>query len=191
MIKYNKGYYMAVLMLLILYAFYPMYFASSALGGIFWDGNSFPIVSFILILICPFAYIIVSIINIFYAKKLIKQKNKEKLNKLMRVIKFGSIPFWIINFIILVIAGIFGIVATRGAGIIFLPILVLLTYILFLGTSVFSIAYIKLLYQEGEIVSIHKILHIILQLCFVLDIVDIIYLKIKLNKNKKPNEEKR
>ena len=175
---------MGVLMLIILYTFYPMYFASSALGGMFWDGNSFPIVSFILILICPFAYIIVSIINIFYAKKLIKQKCKEKLKKLTEVSKFGSIPFWIINFIILVIVGILGVVATRGAGIIFLPILMLLTYILFLGTSVFSISYIKLLYQEGEIVSLHKNMHIILQLCFILDIVDIIYLKIKLNQKK-------
>jgi hypothetical protein len=99
--------------------------------------------------------------------------------------KFGSIPFWIINFIILVIVGILGVVATRGAGIIFLPILMLLTYILFLGTSVFSISYIKLLYQEGEIVSLHKNMHIILQLCFILDIVDIIYLKIKLTKKEK------
>jgi hypothetical protein len=134
-------------------------------------------------------YIIISIKNIFFVKYLIKQNNKDKLKKDVELIKFGSIPFWIINFIILSILTIGAVMGTRGILIFLVPIPIFISYIILLGTSIFSISYIRLLYKENNIVHKEMILQIILQLIFVLDIFGIIYLKNKYSIKNENNEK--
>jgi hypothetical protein len=168
---------MVGILLGILYATYPVLILSSVLVGKFGDGPIFSVVAVILKLFCPVAFLIVTILNIFYTKRLIKQRERKKLKKSAEIVKLASIPFWIINFLVLSLSAFAAIIATRGFGIVFLPIFILITYIALLGTSVFSISYIRLLYKEKEIGFAQMTIHIILQLCFVSDIIGIIYLK--------------
>ena len=65
-------------------------------------------------------------------------------------------------------------VATRGFGILLAPVPVLFAYLVLCVSSSYSIAYIKLLKKEGKINI--PVPHIILQFCFVLDIIDIVFL---------------
>jgi hypothetical protein len=130
------------------------------------------------------AYIIISIKNIFYNKYLLINNDTDKLKKNAELVKFGAIPFWIINFIILALITIAAVMGTRGILMFFVPIPIFLSYIIFLGTSIFSISYIRLLYKEKVIVFKQMVIYIILQLIFCLDIIGIIYLK-----NKYKNKE--
>jgi hypothetical protein len=144
---------------------------------------------FILIIILGIWYIISSI-------KLYKGNNNTELRKNTRILKFSLLPYWILNFfclvILLYIAGFFNYlfqdVYGKGMGIGILISMIIIPNIIFayiiLGiSSCASIAYIKMLKNENKIQK--KGIHILLQLCFILDIVDILILeKIIKNENK-------
>ena len=131
-----------------------------------------------LIWLLLFIYSIV--LNIKNTVKLFKENNLIVLRKNGKLIKLTLIPFWILHFILSVLAMIVFIGASRGMGIIFLPIPIFITYIFLLITSIFSIAYILLLRKNKYINNI--VIHIILQLCFVLDIINMIYILRKISK---------
>jgi len=127
-------------------------------------------------------FVILSIKNITIARKYISEGEKEKLKVIMEKIKLKSIPFWIMNFILLFCITFFAVLGTRGYLIPFVPIPILFTYIILIGTSIFSISYIRILYKNNEITFFQMIIHIILQLCFFGDIIDVLYLKYKIKK---------
>jgi hypothetical protein len=177
---------MAGIFLGLLYAFNAI-FISFVLIGI---KNNFTInfTVFGILLVSWFViFLILSIRNIIYTNKLLKRSEIDKLKKLTEFIKFGAIPFWIINFILLSLFTIAIVMGTRGIGIVIIPVPILITYIILLGTSIFSIPYIKLLYRIKKIGFKQMVIHIILQLCFVWDVIGILYLKIN---NKKENSFK-
>jgi hypothetical protein len=126
--------------------------------------------------------IFVGIINLFHAIKLYKNNEIKLLLNLSKRLKILIIPFWIINFFAWALI-IFGLVfALRGGtgliiGAFILIIGISFSYIVLLLTSTYSIFFIKSLYKI-KIIKNH-VLHIILQLCFILDIVDILWLNKK------------
>jgi hypothetical protein len=120
----------------------------------------------ILLLFC--SYFVLSIISIFNSRKMIIQQEKEKLLKSACLVKFGSIPFWV------AVLYINSQLLFWGSEIIFGLVFI---YILLLGTSIFSIAYIKLLFREKTINTGKMVIHTLLQLFFVLDIINIFILK--------------
>jgi len=133
----------------------------------------------VLFLLWLIIFIIIIIKNILFVIKLYKQNNAVELLKNTKYIKLSLIPFWVINFIVTLLIMIILIMGTRGFGIILIPIPVCFAYFILLVTSSFSIAYILLQNKNKKIKN--YIIHIILQLCFVLDIIDTIYI---LNNNK-------
>ena len=136
--------------------------------------------------------------SIIYTKHLIKQERINELKKSAELIKFGTIFFWIINFVILfmfhtgigifillkgfIIRNLSLIMPAIGMTIIFVLISVLGTYILLLSTSIFSISYIWLLYKKRKMEFIQMVIHIGFQFLFFWDIVDMIFLKLKYTK---------
>jgi hypothetical protein len=128
-------------------------------------------------------YIYFIVINIINTVILYRQNNISELRKNAKIIKLTLIPFWILHFILSAIIIFIFLGISRGMGIIFVPIPIFFTYILLLITSIFSITYILLLNKNKYLK--HYYVHILLQLCFVIDIIDIIYLfrKINLEKN--------
>ena len=149
---------------------------------------------FILVIILGILYIISSI-------KLYKENNNSELSKNVRIMKFCLLPYWILNFfcliILLYIAGFFNYLFQdaygKGMGIGILIIMIIIPNVIFayiiLGiSSCASIAYIKMLKNENKIQK--KGIHIILQLCFILDMVGIIILE-KIIKKENKNYEVR
>ncbi|MDR0473491.1 MAG: hypothetical protein LBH43_07470, partial [Treponema sp.] len=123
------------------------------------------------------AFELISVINIFHSSKLLKQQNGEKLKKSARLVKFGSIFFWIAVFIIY-----------KEIEVYYTFLFGISLYSVLLGTSVFSIAYIRLLYKEKKLSLGQTIIFTLLQLCFVLDILGLLFLAYS-EKSKKPAKE--
>jgi hypothetical protein len=90
----------------------------------------------------------------------------------MKRIKIGLIPFWIINFICYFPISVFLLVVGHGFGFLIVPIFIFLSYIVLLLTSIFSILYLLNLKKNNIIVNKQFIIHSILQLLFVVDIID-------------------
>jgi len=119
-------------------------------------------------LLLGLAYIVLSIIGIFKARGLVKRRDEEKLKKSASVVKLGAIFFWIITIIFLKWAYLWGIEKLIARGI---------CYIVLLGTSIFSLSYIRLLFKEKKLTAGQTVLYTLSQLFFVIDIIGILFLR--------------
>lgn len=133
--------------------------------------------------------IVFAIINIINAIKLFKNKEFDFLRKYMKKIKLRAIPYFILNFIFFFLLFMLFAAATRGIMLATpFPLLFLIpvffTYLSVIFTSSYGIGYVAFLYKEGKIKTSKLIIHIILQLCFVLDVLDTIILLKKVKENK-------
>lgn len=123
------------------------------------------------------------------ALQLYKKEDLQLLREYMKVGKRGLIPFFIINFIYYILIFMLLIVASHGIflfspiPLLFVP-LIIFTYFAVIFTSSFSIAFILLLKKKEKISIIDMVLNIWLQLIFILDIIGMILLLNRFNKNK-------
>ena len=155
-------------------------YIDAEVGGLTW----------MLFFILLFAFDIISIISIFISSKLIKQNDEEKLRKSARLVKLGSIFFFIAAFL-------YYDFKIKGFWEINIIVYFIALCTALLGTSVFSIAYIRLLYKEKKLCIGQAIIFTILQLIFVLDIIAALFLahskknkeEIKSEKSKKSARE--
>ena len=131
---------------------------------------------FLVLAIWFILFLIFSIINIISIRIDFKNNDSRKLLKKMRRIKIGLIPFWVINFLAYIPICTILIVAGHGFGFLIVPIFIFASYIVLLLTSIFSILYLLNLRKNGIIQNKNLIIHTLLQLLFVFDIVDTIYI---------------
>jgi hypothetical protein len=120
-------------------------------------------------------YSVLSIINIISILSDYKNNNIEKIFQKMKRIKTSLIPFWIINFICYVPISAILLAAGHGFGFIIVPLFIFLSYTVLILTSLFSILYLLKLRKNNIISRKQFVIHIILQLIFVIDIIDTIY----------------
>lgn len=132
--------------------------------------------------------IMFAIINFVNTYKLYKRNEFDYLRKYMKAIKLGAIPYFILNFIFFVLLFLLFAAATRGIMLVTpMPLLFLLpiffTYLSVIFTSSYGIGYTAILYKEQKLKSGKLVIHILLQLCFVMDVLDTIVLlrKYKVN----------
>ena len=121
-------------------------------------------------------YLIVSIINIISILLDYRNNSSDRLFKKMKRVKITLIPFWIINFICYFPISVLGLLAGHGFGFLIVPIFIFVSYMVLLLTSIFSISYLLNLRKNKIITGKQLIMHSILQLCFVIDIIDTIYI---------------
>lgn len=136
-------------------------------------GYCFYIVSLILIL---YSFII-SIYSLITIKK---ENNKITYKKIM-ILKLLLIPFFITNFIISLIAGLFLMLPyTLFIGIFIIPLMILFTYIIMLPLSIAStsISLRKIKEENNTNISIILILQI-LEYFFIIDVISSIFFYIK------------
>jgi len=138
-------------------------------GGLTW------LLFFLFLLI----FDIISIISIFISARMIKRQEEEKLRKSARIVKAGAIFFWIAAYL-------YYIFKVRGFWETSVLIYLAALCTAVLGTSVFSIAYIRYLHKEKKLSSVKAVIFSILQLIVIPDIITILIL----THSKKPKEEK-
>jgi hypothetical protein len=103
------------------------------------------------------------------------------LRKYMKRLKFGAIPYFILNFLFYLLLFLFFFAASRGI-VVFTPlplfflIPIFFTYLSVLFTSPYAIGFIVALRNEDKMKIGKLVIHILMQLCFVLDVIDTIVL---------------
>lgn len=127
---------------------------------------------------------IFAIFNIINTYRLYKNKEFNNLRKCMKILKFGSIPYFVVNFLIYSLLFLLFFAASRGI-IIFTPIPIifiipiLFTYVTTVFTSCYGIGFVAMIKKEAKMGTGKLILHVLLQLCFILDVLDTIILLMK------------
>lgn len=136
------------------------------------------------------AVLILLVRNVRQAINIYQRQDQGLLRSAMKRIKLGAIPFFVLNFFLCLLVAflIFGI--SRGFAI-FVPWVwlwvmsaIIITYAITAGTSVYGILFARTLNKDGLITTGSMVKHIILQLIFVLDMVDTIFL---LRDSRKPH----
>lgn len=173
--------------LVSLYVFLASFLIISQVpGGDDFDG---------LIVIFGFASVVIgvlAIINVFAdSRKMNRLPHMQlQLNHMMLLMKMATIPFYIFNFIFWVI--IFMTSLVIPGGILFSPIVLLgvfIAYSVLAATSAYSICNLYYIYKNGVMPKGKCVLHGILQILFVIDIFDTIYLYYKANTFHKEHRE--
>jgi hypothetical protein len=122
-----------------------------------------------------------AVINIKNAIQMVKRNEYKSLRKSMKVLKLGAIPYFIINFLIYLMLFLLLFAASRGI-ILFSPIPLMFlipitfTYLTVLFTSSYGIGYVVIIGKEKRLKKSKLLIHILMQLCFVLDIFSTIVL---------------
>jgi hypothetical protein len=170
---------------------------------IFWSEFLFYTL-FIILLILSILYFVLLIINFISLKANSKNNNTELLLKKTNRIKFGLIPFWIINFICYIylmsyinvisfneikVLGFFNFLKyflyvvfkpwAYGEYLI-IPIFTSVSYMFLCLTSIFSIVFIVNLRKNKLLSNKQFIINILLQLFFLTDIISIKYINKKI-----------
>ena len=123
--------------------------------------------------------VINAILNIIIAIRIFRQNNLEDARRSMKKIKLYLIPYWVINFI-------FSLILTSAlliVGVILGLIFIIQAYLLLIATSCYSISFLGILLKNKKISLKSFIIHLLLQFCFVMDIIDTIYLLRKYKNN--------
>lgn len=138
--------------------------------------ESISIIVTILNLILPLVNILYAI---FYSKKISNDEEKvKKWNRNILIIKIVLIPFYIINFIFWFLVSILGIVPVFMFLLVAGPIMgIISAYWILLSTSFYSVAVIKEYYKFGYLTKTLKMIFIISQFLFVLDLIGYVVLQ--------------
>lgn len=151
------------------------------------DNNMGNLVKWILVgllIVSGIFNIIFAVINTVKSLDYLKNNDYNSMRKNMKVLKFGVIPYFVINFIIYLLLFVLFFAASRGF-ILFtpLPLLFLIpvffAYLTVIFTATYGIGFSLILYNEKRISAGKLIVHIMLQLCFVLDVIDTVFLLAK------------
>lgn len=143
------------------------------------------IMYFYFFVIWTIIFIIFNICNIVYLINKIKNNNIEIIKKYCRIIKIIIIPFWII-IIILYFGSSYIFYITYNMALFDMPMPIIISYIILLSTSSYSISYLTILKKNG-IININQFLkNVIFQLFFITDIIGVF----KIIKNDKKSKRK-
>jgi hypothetical protein len=135
------------------------------------DEGKFQLIYFIVFCIIVMIFIIFAVLNIIRAVNLISRKNYIEIRKNIKKTKYGSIPCFVFNFILVGFATFIMFAASHGFGIFFLPIPVFFTWIVVVISSVYGLGLLLILHREKVISTKRFVIFGILQICFVFDII--------------------
>ena len=125
--------------------------------------------------------VIFAVINIINTIRLYKNREYNSMRTYMKVLKLGSIPYFVLNFIIYFLLFMLFFAASRGL-IMFTPtpllflIPIFFTYLNVLFTSFYGLGFIATISKEKKLSKGKMLIHVLLQLCFVLDVISTIIL---------------
>ncbi|TYQ16719.1 UNVERIFIED_CONTAM: hypothetical protein Cloal_3287 [Acetivibrio alkalicellulosi] len=147
-----------------------------------------------LVIVSMLALIFLSVVNFIFSIFYVTTSNdlykvSNEMRKVMLFVKLMVIPFFVSNFLILALGTVIIALFPKTTVLTFFstPILVFLTFLILLATSLFSIPAIILYGRTKELNKVEVVIHVILQLIFVFDIIDAIFLFFYLRKRKTPN----
>jgi len=108
-----------------------------------------------------------------------KNEDDQKLKKSWKLLKLGSIPFFVINFFYSLFMWTIIVAASRGFYALFLPIPIIITYLMIFDCGCVGIFYLMSLHELPENRDKNFLPHYLMQLLPVLDVVDTIIVLLK------------
>lgn len=117
-------------------------------------------------------YVLIAVVNVVSGVIEYRRREFGLIFSKMKRLKTALIPYWIINFICYLPICVFLLIFGHGFGFVVVPVIILSSYSVLLVTSVFSILFLMYLKKTNKIEMKEFILHTILQLVFVLDVID-------------------
>ncbi|AQS08742.1 hypothetical protein CLOBY_08520 [Clostridium saccharobutylicum] len=139
------------------------------------------------VIISGISNIIFAAKNTINSCKLCKNRDYNSLRKCMKILKFGAIPYFILDFAMHFLIFLFLFAASRRT-MIFTPIPLLFfipicfTYPTVVFTSLYGIGFVVSISRDKKLSKKKFIFHVLLQLCFILDVISTISLLIKYKK---------
>ncbi|NYI71990.1 hypothetical protein GGQ54_002550 [Naumannella cuiyingiana] len=135
-----------------------------------WGEESFSFaVPLGLLIVWNCVYAIVAVLVIVHAVRLARAGELDALQRAIVPVKLFGIPFFVLNFLIMFLISIAGL--RFVIGVIYIPFLVLGTYLVMLPTSAYGIAALVLMRRRGQIETSFVVVQVLFQLMFVLDII--------------------
>ena len=126
---------------------------------------------FVLCGILVLMFITAATVNVLHGISLYKKKDFSTLRLYTKIFKFGLIPFWVINFCVVFVWCFILVAATRGIGIVVVPIPITLSYIVFLASSFYTFCLVALTQKTRKFKTHQLFFFIVLLLCYALDII--------------------
>lgn len=124
------------------------------------------------------ALLVIGIISVLNAFKAYRKNDFEYCIKGLMILKYGLIPFFVVNFLSMTFLALIFLIASRGAIIFATPIFLFVgmffTWIAMLPGSFWGVQVIRFAVRDGKIRK-GKLLHMFLQFCFLLDLLDTVY----------------
>lgn len=155
--------------------YFLMFFSRDAAS---WE--KFFTIGYLIVAFLYFAVLgVVGIKNILSSFRAYETKDFEYCIKGLMILKYGMLPFFIVNFLSMTALALMLLMASRGTMLFAAPILLvvamLCTWFVMLPSSFFGLQVIRFCADEGKIGK-SIILHILFQFCFLLDVLDTVYL---------------
>lgn len=165
--------------------FLPAAFLAGLYLCFFLPYMSLPNINWVLVIIALLVLVVISTVNIIYAfrnalrpaDKIKNRRSRRSMKIIMITMKLLTIPFFVINFVFWTC-----IMAIPFASLIvmlFLPVILLLTFMVLLVTSAYSVSMIILYSRAKMFTTTATVINIILQFIYVVDVFDAIYLVFK------------
>ena len=120
-------------------------------------------------------FAVMSLVNIVNAMEKFIKKDFVLLEKYVKTVKLGLLPFWAINCAGYTALVVMANIPSHGFGIFIAPLPVMASYCVLLITSVYSILFFLLWFQNSTLTNKQILIYAIAQFCFVLDIAAILY----------------
>jgi hypothetical protein len=109
-----------------------------------------------------------------------KAHNVQDCLRCLMVLKYGMVPYFIVNFLWLSLWAFILLIATRGTVLVVAPILLFtamfFTWLVLLPGGFYGLQVVRLTKKEGNLSRLGCLVHGILQFCFFLDVLDCAYL---------------
>lgn len=133
--------------------------------------NIFTFILFMFFLLEIVVLHIIAFVTVGMSMFAYKKNDTNILRKSVKILKLYSIPFYIINFIYSVFVWFVLVGASRGIMIIFVPIPILITYLLIIQSGCVSVFYFKSLRRKQENSINFSKIHYLLQFIPLLDVI--------------------
>jgi len=120
-----------------------------------------------------FAWLVLYLMAAVWAAKdafgMLRQRDLDGLRRAAMLVKLTSIPFFILNFVLLTVIAMA--LSITGIGVVLAPIFVASTYVIMLSTSVYGVCCLTLMHRDRAISTTFLTVNVILHLIFIVDIV--------------------
>ena len=141
--------------------------------------TEFIVAMFLVYVVIMLSVLVSGWVSVAMAVKVYRNKEYEKLEKGWLLLKYGSIPFFILNFLYSLFAWFIILVASRGFLVFLTPIPIVVTCTMIFQSGCFGWCYIRYMNSKRESDGKISKIHYVMQVVSILDVISTLLIKRK------------